>query len=144
MAVVSKYHEAAHTLDLNIEIPDADEAAPAAGHNEQMAEHVKQQSDEFREHVAEEAAAQAERDQEWAERDPKPSPSELLQERGFEPAPEEGGEAGGDVPDGTVDEVLDWVGDDPDRAQQALQAEQEGQNRSTLIAELEKRSETTA
>lgn len=41
------------------------------------------------------------------------------------------------VPDGTVTEVLDWVGDDPERAQAALVAEREGSNRSTLIAQLE-------
>jgi hypothetical protein len=41
------------------------------------------------------------------------------------------------VPDGTVQDVLDWVGDDPDRAEQALAAETAGLNRSTLIAKLE-------
>lgn len=41
------------------------------------------------------------------------------------------------VPDGTVQEVVDWVGDDPARAQQALDAERAGQNRTTLIAQLE-------
>lgn len=41
------------------------------------------------------------------------------------------------VPGGTISEVLDWVGDDPDRAQTALEAERAGQNRSTLISQLE-------
>lgn len=41
------------------------------------------------------------------------------------------------VPTGTVQDVLDWVGDDPARAQEALDAEQAGQQRSTLIAQLE-------
>jgi len=41
------------------------------------------------------------------------------------------------VPQGTVAEVLDWVGDDPARANEALDAEYDGQNRSTLIAQLE-------
>jgi hypothetical protein len=41
------------------------------------------------------------------------------------------------VPIGTVAEMLDWVGDDPDRADLALQAEYTGQQRSTLIAQLE-------
>jgi hypothetical protein len=36
-----------------------------------------------------------------------------------------------------VAEVLAWVGDDPERAAQALQAERDGQQRSTLIARLE-------
>lgn len=41
------------------------------------------------------------------------------------------------VPDGTVQEVLDWVGDDPARAEQALEAERLGAGRSTLITRLE-------
>ena len=47
---------------------------------------------------------------------------------------------GSDVPDGTTNEVLDWVGDDSERAQRALDVERTGQNRSGLISELEKRS----
>src|SRR5262245_54346419 len=42
-----------------------------------------------------------------------------------------------EVPDGTIAEVLDWVGDDPVRANAALHAEYAGQNRSTLITRLE-------
>jgi len=41
------------------------------------------------------------------------------------------------VPGGTITEVLDWVGDDPARAQAALDAERDGANRSTLISQLE-------
>jgi hypothetical protein len=41
------------------------------------------------------------------------------------------------VPEGTVQDVLDWVGDDPGRAQEALDAENAGQQRSTLITQLE-------
>lgn len=41
------------------------------------------------------------------------------------------------VPKGTVHEVLDWVGDDKDRAQAALDAEKEGAERVTLISALE-------
>lgn len=38
----------------------------------------------------------------------------------------------------TVDEVLEWVGDDPERAQEALSAEHASRRpRSTLIARLE-------
>lgn len=42
-----------------------------------------------------------------------------------------------DVPQGTIAEVLDWVDEDPDRAEHALAAEFQGQNRSTLINQLE-------
>jgi hypothetical protein len=40
------------------------------------------------------------------------------------------------VPDGSVSEVLDWVGDDPDRRAAALAAEKAGKNRVTLIKAL--------
>jgi hypothetical protein len=42
-----------------------------------------------------------------------------------------------DIPGGTVAEIADWVGDDPARAQAALDAEYAGAGRSTLIAQLE-------
>ena len=84
---MSKYHHAAHTLDPNVEIPDTDEVMPSAGHDEPMTEEVKEASDEFREQAKADVEAQAERDAEWAERDPKPKPSELLAESGREPAP---------------------------------------------------------
>lgn len=41
------------------------------------------------------------------------------------------------VPEGTVAEVLDWVGEDPERARQALEAERAGQQRTTLTSQLE-------
>lgn len=41
------------------------------------------------------------------------------------------------VPQGTVAEILDWVADDPVRAQEALDAEYSGAGRSTLITQLE-------
>lgn len=47
-----------------------------------------------------------------------------------------------DVPDGTAKDVLDWVGDDPDRARQALDAEQGREKpRSTLVATLTRLTE---
>lgn len=159
---MTRYHDQAYTLDPNVEIPD--DAPQAVGHDEEGAEHVKERSDAFREDAQAAVEAQAQADQEWAERDPKPTPSELLAERGHEPAPDdastsqggdpdatddsdepqtESGGASDGPPDGTVQDVLDWVGDDPDRAQTALDAEQAGQNRATLIAELEKRTERT-
>src|SRR5262245_48644363 len=42
-----------------------------------------------------------------------------------------------EVPQGTITEVLSWVDGDPGRAAQALQQEQQGQQRATLIAQLE-------
>ena len=42
-----------------------------------------------------------------------------------------------DAVEGTIDGVLDWVGDDPARAREAYLAEVEGKNRSTLLARLD-------
>jgi hypothetical protein len=42
-----------------------------------------------------------------------------------------------EVPEGSIKTVLAWVGDDKTKAQAALDAEKEGQQRSTLIKELE-------
>jgi len=42
------------------------------------------------------------------------------------------------VPDGSAAVVLEWVGNDVDRAQAALEAEQEGKQRVGLTADLEK------
>lgn len=41
------------------------------------------------------------------------------------------------VPEGSIKRVLDWVGDDVTRAQAALDAENDGEKRVTLINKLE-------
>ena len=41
------------------------------------------------------------------------------------------------APTGTVKEVLEWVGDDKERARLALDAEHEGPQRKSLISSLE-------
>lgn len=38
-----------------------------------------------------------------------------------------------EVPEGTIGDILAWVGDDPARAELALQAELEGKRRKTLV-----------
>ena len=65
-----------------------------------------------------------------------------------DPAPEQSQQApaqnqvqdSNEVPDGTAKEVTDWVGDDAERAQRALDAENaQGEDaRSTLIEDLER------
>ena len=40
------------------------------------------------------------------------------------------------VPAGNVSEVLDWVGEDQERAKLALEAEKAGHNRKTLVKQL--------
>ena len=41
-----------------------------------------------------------------------------------------------DVPDGTVTEIIEWVGEDPARRRAAITAERAGKQRKTLIAAL--------
>lgn len=72
---------------------------------------------------------------EQPESDPNPAPV-LERDSGTEGLPESGS---GEVPDGNRDVVLEWVGDDSDRAVAALEAEElRDQPRSTLVAALEK------
>ena len=47
------------------------------------------------------------------------------------------------VPQGTVADTIAWMGTDPDRAQAVLDAEQAGQQRSTLIAAAEQVADNT-
>lgn len=83
-----RYHDAAYTLDALKEQPEVEESAPAVGHTEEMAEKVKAAADEHKAAFEEAASAAAERAQEFSERDPKPTPSQMLAESGREPAPE--------------------------------------------------------
>lgn len=90
------------------------------------------------------------RDMTWEEYtsvpDPEifPQPDEDASDRtaqGSVPPVAVASDAASDVPDGTVDDVLDWVDDDPGRAAVALVAERAGKNRSSLIEALESISE---
>lgn len=40
------------------------------------------------------------------------------------------------VPEGSIKEVLGWVGEDATKAQKALEAEEAGEGRKTLVAKL--------
>lgn len=62
----------------------------------------------------------------------------LILEKAGKSAPSDAPPAGDEVPDGTVDEVLAWVGDDKAKAQQALDAEEDADKpRTTLVEALE-------
>ncbi|MEV0608122.1 hypothetical protein AB0I61_17325 [Polymorphospora rubra] len=54
------------------------------------------------------------------------------------PGPGDGDGSVDEVPTGSIADVLEWVGDDPDRAQRALDAEQAGKARTSLMPELER------
>lgn len=42
------------------------------------------------------------------------------------------------VPDGSMEDVLEWVDNDPEKAKLAIEAEEAGKERKTLIKELKK------
>ena len=113
MSTIPGYHDQPATLDERITIPE--DAPKAQGHmvREGLAEQVRDALDEHKEAVK--AAVSA------PESD----------------ASEEDDEEADSVPTGTIDDVLDWVDGDPERAAQALEAERAGSNRSSLIAKLE-------
>lgn len=57
---------------------------------------------------------------------------------GHTATPEAAGPALEPVPSGTAAEILEWVGDDSERAERALEIEKDKHKRKTLIRELEK------
>jgi hypothetical protein len=123
---IPHYHDQPATLDPRVEIPeDAEQVPRAMGHDtEEKAADVAEAAQRHKQGV-EEAARNAEVG--------PGDPTVRLD-------PETGEQIDSDddaVPDGTVDEVLDWVGDDRSRASRALTAERAGQNRTTLVSKLE-------
>jgi hypothetical protein len=152
MTDIPRYHAQPATLDPTQDVPEPDERPLAQGHDEEAADEVAEAHAQHKETVEAEARA---RDEAAAKGEPVPGepkqpgeddepddqpdeddgteqPTEQPSER-----PSEQPSAGEDVPHGTIEEVLGWVGDDHDRAQRALEAERAGQNRSTLNTQLE-------
>jgi len=117
-----EYHKQPTTFDpTKPDIPD--DAPLAQGHDRELAEKVAEADHEHTE------AVQAEAEQpEVGPRDPG--------DHAGQDNPDSSDDSS-DVPQGSVDEVLAWVGDDRDRASRALEAERSGQQRTTLIAKLE-------
>lgn len=129
---MEQYHDAPHTLDSQREIDE--DAPPSAGHDEESAEAVRERDAAFTEGVEEE------RERIAKEGEVGPGDPTLQKDEDGVPIEREDADAGtesDDVPDGTVNEVLDWVGDDSERAQRALDVERTGQNRSSLVSQLE-------
>lgn len=108
------------TIDPKVEIPE--DAPLAQGHTTEDAEDARETQRAYKEQVELEAES------------PEVGPRAPGDHAGEE---DESADSGDGVPDGTIDEVKTWVGTDKDRAQQALDAEYAGQNRSTLITHLE-------
>jgi hypothetical protein len=121
---MEQYHDAPHTLDADRDIDD--DAPPSAGHDEEMTEVVRERDAQHTEGVKE----AAEREAEEGPVGPQDPTSDS----------DDDSEEDDDVPDGTIQEVLEWVGDDSERAQRALQVERSGQNRSSLVSQLESKS----
>lgn len=115
-----EYHKQPVTLDPTKEPPDA-EAPLAQGHSRENAEGVVEA---FEEHKA---AVEAEAEQ----------PEVTAREPGDHAGDSDDEASESEVPSGSADTVMAWVGDDPERARQALEAERAGQQRTTLIAKLE-------
>jgi hypothetical protein len=138
------YHTQPHTLDPTKEPPENVEDVPLAqGHDEGMSEDVRDAQVEHREQVQAERQA---RDEAAEAGEPEPgAPRAAGDHAGSDDRDEAQTDQTNDEsqpddscpPSGTIADVQDWVGDDPDRAQQALNAERDGQNRQTLIAWLE-------
>jgi len=127
---MEQYHDAPHTLDSQRDIDD--EAPPSAGHDEESAEVVRERDQSFTEGVEEERERIAEHGE--------VGPGDPTLEKDDDGVPierDDDSDDGSDVPDGTVQEVLDWVGDDSERAQRALDVERSGQNRTSLVSQLE-------
>lgn len=122
-ATIPHYHQQGATLDERVEIPE--DAPLAQGHDEEKAADVREASDAFKAAVEQERRAEAERAEAKAERQAQGDERQTAQ-------------ADDDVPDGSIDEVTDWVGDDHDRAQRALEVENaKSTPRTSLVSKLE-------
>jgi hypothetical protein len=143
------YHTQPHTLDPAQEPPENTENVPLAqGHDEEDAADVRDAQAEHRDQVRSEQEA---RDDATEAGEPEPgaprapgdhagSDDDTTDDTSTEGTTETTQSAQEDSdcpPSGTIEEVKAWVGDDPDRAQQALDAEREGANRQTLVSYLE-------
>lgn len=121
------YHDQPATLDERIEIPE--DAPLAQGHTEEKAADVRDALESHKESIK-----QAAESPDVGPGDPTNPQDETVETVGTAETADESG----DVPDGSIDEVLDWVGDDHDRAQRALDAENcKSTPRSSLITKLE-------
>jgi hypothetical protein len=121
---MEQYHDAPHTLHSQRDIDDP--APPSAGHDEESAEVVRERDQSFTEGVEAEVGQD------------EVGPGDPTLEKDDDGVPiEKDSDDSDDVPDGTISEVLDWVGDDSERAQRALDVERTGQNRSSLVSQLE-------
>jgi hypothetical protein len=141
-ATIPHYHYQAATLDERVEIPE--DAPLAQGHDDDKAAEVKQASDAFRDAAAEQKRVEAERaEQREAERrdqaerrvqgDERQTAQSDQSDQSDEPQSQDD-----DVPDGSIDDVLGWVGDDHERAQRALEVENEKSSpRTSLVSKLE-------
>jgi hypothetical protein len=133
------YHTQPHTLDPNKEPPEDVANVPLAqGHDDDDRDDVAEAQARHRDQVQAEREA---RDEALEAGEPEPGAPRAAGDHAGSDEPAEGSdETSTDdscPPSGTIEEVKAWVGDDPERAQQALDAERDGSNRQTLVAYLE-------
>lgn len=60
-----------------------------------------------------------------------------VEPEGEDEPPEASEQSAGGPPAGSIPVVMEWVGDDPERAMEALVAEEDGPGRKTLISQLQ-------
>jgi hypothetical protein len=123
MTAIPNYHTQPATLDPSKPLPEDPELVPLAqGHDADRRDAVIDAQAAHREQ------AESEPDEPVGAGDPtKPQGKREADDAPDDSCP----------PSGTIEEIKAWVGDDHDRAQQALTAERNGQQRQTLIAWLE-------
>jgi multidrug resistance efflux pump len=135
-----QYHKQPTTFDpTKDDIPE--EAPLAQGHSRELADEVREADIEHTEAVRAENEQASEREAQGLS--PQVGPREPGDHAGEDTETDtaettyEAPSESEDVPQGSVEEIKTWAGDDPERAQRALDAERAGQNRSTLVAHLE-------
>ena len=129
-----EYHKQPTTFDPKQ--PEIPEDAPLAqGHSRELADEVREADIEHTAAVEQEAKDAQEREADGES--PEVGPRAPGDHAGETSASSDGGSDDSCPPQGSIDEVLAWVGDDSDRASAALEAEQTGQQRTTLISKLE-------
>jgi hypothetical protein len=131
------YHTQPHTLDPNKEPPEDVANVPLAqGHDDDDRDDVAEAQARHRDQVQAEREA---RDEALEAGEPEPGAPRAAGDHAGSDESAEGSDETDDScpPSGPIEEVKAWVGDDPERAQQALDAERDGSNRQTLVAYLE-------
>lgn len=133
------YHKQPHTQDPTKEPPDED-APLAQGHSPEQAADVAETIANYKQAVEDErqAASDAQEAGEPVPGEPRAPGDHAGEEEPSDPQGFDSHVEGAYPTNGSVDDVLAWVGDDHDRAQEALAQENARSTpRTTLVTKLE-------